>query len=97
MNSAKVIGKTYSDFMHHSLEGKDIKIIRIINAETGEWEGKPFFATDPLGVSIDEIVAFETSFQATWSYENHMVPVDCSITAIIDSMDIGEEGPDDNR
>ena len=66
MNSAKVIGKTNSDFMHPSLEGKDIKILQIINAETGELEGRPFFATDPIGVSIDEIVAFETSFQATW-------------------------------
>ena len=53
--------------------------------------------TDPLGVSIDEIVAFETSFQATWTFEDHMVPVDCSITAIIDSLDIETEAPDDNR
>lgn len=97
MNSAKVIGKTYSEFMHPSLEGKDIKILQIINAETGKLEGRPFFAADPLGVSIDEIVAFETSFQATWSFDEHMVPVDCSITAIIDSLDIEEEGPDDNR
>ena len=97
MNSAKVIGKTYSDFMHPSLEGKDIKILQVINAETGKVEGRPFFATDPLGVSIDEMVAFETSFQATWSYEDHMVPVDCSITAIIDSLDIEEGESDDNR
>lgn len=97
MNSAKVIGKTYSDFMHPTLEGKDIKILQVINAETGELEGKPFFATDPLGVSIDEIVAFETSFQAIWAFEDHMIPIDCSITAIIDSLDIGEEKTDDNR
>ena len=97
MNSAKVIGKTYSDFMHPTLEGKDIKILQVVNAETGKLEGRPFFAADPLGVGIDEIVAFETSFQATWALEDHMVPVDCSITAIIDSLDIEKEGPDDNR
>ncbi len=42
MNCAKVIGKTYSEFMHPSLEGKDIKIIQILNAETGKTEGKLF-------------------------------------------------------
>lgn len=97
MNSAKVIGKTYSEYMHPSLEGKDIKIVQIINAETGKLEGRPFFAADPLGVSIDEMVAIETSFQATWAFDDHMVPVDCSITAIIDSLDIEREGSDDNR
>ncbi|TET51031.1 MAG: hypothetical protein E3J58_02680 [Actinomycetota bacterium] len=97
MNSAKVIGKTYSEFMHPSLEGKDIKIVQTINAETGELEGRPFFAIDPLGVNIDEVVAVETSFQATWAFDDHMIPVDCSITAIIDSLDIEEEVPDDNR
>jgi len=97
MNSAKVIGKTYSDFMHPTLEGKDIKILQIINVETGEPEGRPFFAADPLGVGIDEIVAFETSFQATWALDDHMIPIDCSITTIIDSLDIEKEAPDDNR
>ncbi len=97
MNSAKVIGKTYSDFMHPTLEGKDIKILQVINAETGKLEGKPFFAIDPLGVGIDEVVAFETSFQATWAFKDHMVPVDCSIIAIIDSLDTGGEVSDDNR
>ena len=97
MNCAKVIGKTYSKFMHPSLEGKDIKIVQTINAETGEPEGRPFFAMDPLGVNIDELVAIEVSFQATWAFDDHMIPVDCSITAIIDSLDIETEGPDDNR
>ena len=97
MNCAKVIGKTYSKFMHPSLEGKDIKIIQILNAETGKLEGKPFFAIDPMGVNIDELVAIEESFQATWAFDNHMIPIDCSITAIIDSLDIEVEVQDDNR
>lgn len=91
MNCAKVIGKTYSEFMHSSLEGKDFKIIQIINPETGKLEGRPFFAIDPIGADIGELIAFEESFQATWAFENHDIPVDCAITAIIDSLDI-EEG-----
>ena len=91
MNCAKVIGKTYSEFKHPSLEGYDFKILQVINAETGELEGGPFFAVDPIGVALDEFVAFEESFQATWAFEDHNIPVDCSITAIIDSLDTGED------
>jgi len=91
MNCARVIGKTYSKFLHPSLRGIDIKIIQVINPEDGKAIGKPFFAADPLGVAIGELVAYEESFQATWAFENHMVPVDRAITAIIDSLNIEEE------
>jgi len=91
MNCATVIGKTYSEFKHPSLKGYDFKILQLVNAETGEPEGKPFFAIDPLGVALDEFVAFEESFQATWAFEDHGIPVDCAITAIIDSLDRGDE------
>lgn len=88
MNCAKVIGKTYSKFMHPSLKGVDIKIIQVINPENREHIGKPFFAADPLGVEIGETVAYEESFQATWAFQDHMIPVDSAITAIIDSLDV---------
>ena len=97
MNCAKVIGKTYSKFMHPLLEGKNIKIIQDINAKTGRSMGKPFFAVDAIGVGIGELVAYETSFQATWAFSDHMIPVDCSITAIIDSLDVKERGSNDTR
>ena len=90
MNCAKVIGKTYSKFMHPSVRGIDIKILQIVDAESGELSGKPFFAADPLGVAIGEFVAYEESFQATWAFKDHMVPFDRSVTAIIDSLDIDE-------
>ncbi len=88
MNCARVIGKTYSKFLHPSIRGIDIKIIQIINPEDGKPIGKPFFAVDPLGVGIGELVAYEESFQATWAFEDHMIPVDRSVTAIIDSLNI---------
>ena len=92
MNSAKVIGKTYSEFMHSSLKGKSIKIIQAFNIETGELTGKPFFSVDAVGADIGELVAFEAGFQSIWAFEDHMIPVDCTITAIIDSFDIDKEG-----
>jgi microcompartment protein CcmK/EutM len=90
MNCAKVIGKTYSEFKHPALKGYDFKILQSVDAVSGELTGKPFFAIDPLGVALDELVAYEESFQATWAFEDHNIPVDCSITAIIDSLDTGE-------
>ena len=98
MNCGRVIGKTYSKFMHPSLEGIDIKIIQVIDAENKKPLGKPFFAVDPIGVAIGELIAWEESFQATWVYKKHMVPVDKAITAIIDSLDIDikEEDKNDN-
>jgi microcompartment protein CcmK/EutM len=91
MNCARVIGKTYSEFKHPTLKGYDFKILQVVDAETGKLTGKPFFAIDPVGVALDEFVAYEESFQATWAFEDHNIPVDCSITAIIDSLDVGEE------
>jgi ethanolamine utilization protein EutN len=90
MNCAKVIGKTYSKFMHPSLKGVGIKIIQVINPENMEPIGKPIFAVDPLGVAIGETVAYEDSFQATWAFQDHKIPVDCAITAIIDSLDVNK-------
>lgn len=96
MNCGRVIGKTYSKFMLPSLEGKNFKIIQAIDAENEKPLGKPFFAVDPIGVAIGELVAWEESFQATWAYEDHMVPIDRSITAIIDSLDIEKRKEDKN-
>ena len=96
MNCGRVIGKTYSKFMLPALEGLDIKIIQTINAENKESMGKPFFAVDPIGVAIGELIAWEESFQATWAYKDHMVPVDRAITAIIDSLDIDKKKEDVN-
>ncbi len=90
---AKVIGKTYSNFKHPSLEGLDIKIIEDVNIVTGKLTGKKTLAMDPLGVSIGEYVAYEVSTEATWAFDLDMVPADTSITAIIDSRDIGGEDP----
>ena len=91
MNPARVIGKTYSEFKHPLLKGYEFKILQAVNPESGETEGKPFFAIDQIKVAIGELVAYEESFQATWDFENHNIPVDCSITAIIDSLDIEED------
>lgn len=86
---AKVIGKTYSNFKHPSLEGLDIKIIEDINIKTGKPTGKKILAMDPLGVSIGEYVGYEVSTEATWAFDKELVPADTAITAIIDSKDIG--------
>lgn len=97
MNCAKVIGKTFSKFMLPSLEGKGIKILQCINVETGDPVGKPLFAIDTIGVGIGELVTYEIGFQATWAFDDHMIPIDCAITSIIDSIDIQKGSCIDNR
>lgn len=94
MNYAKVIGKTYSEHSHPSIKGIDIKIIQVlaIEKDNEKLSGKPFFAIDPLGVAIGELVAYEESFQATWAFKDPMIPVDAAIIAIVDSIDIKESG-----
>ncbi|MDD3776651.1 MAG: EutN/CcmL family microcompartment protein [Actinomycetota bacterium] len=86
---AKVIGKTYSNFKHPSLEGIAIKIIEDVNIKTGQLTGKKSLAMDPLGVSMGEYVGYEVSTEATWAFEDRLVPADTTITAIIDSVDLG--------
>ncbi len=87
---AKVIGKTYSNFKYPSLDGIDIKIIQGVNIKTGELEDTISLALDPLGVSVGEYVGYEVSTEATWAFEDKLVPSDTTITAIIDSRDIEE-------
>ncbi len=85
---AKVIGKTYSNFKHNALEAIDIKIIHKIDIETKDMIGNPILALDPLGVALGEFVGFEISSEATWVFENKLVPTDTTIMAIIDSVDL---------
>jgi len=88
---AKVIGVTWSDHKHYSYEGIEIKIIQDFNPETGDFTGKPFFAMDAVGAAIGETVAYEISFQAGQAFEHAIVLTDATITAIIDSVNIGGE------
>ena len=88
---AKVIGKTYSNFKHPALEGIGIKIIQDIDIETGEAAGSPILALDALGVSLGEFVGYEVSTEATWVFEDRLVPTDATIIAIIDSINIKED------
>ncbi|MCG9479878.1 MAG: hypothetical protein K9H14_06665 [Actinomycetia bacterium] len=85
----KVIGKTYSNFKHPSLEGIAIKIIEDVDIKTGKLTGKKTLALDPLGVSMGEYIGYEVSTEATWAFPDKLVPADTTITAIIDSVDIG--------
>ena len=39
---------------------------------------------------MGEIVAYEEGFQATWVFNDHMIPVDKAITAILDKLDINK-------
>lgn len=85
---AKVIGKTYSNFKHSALEAIPIKIIHKIDIETKEVISNPILALDPLGVAIGEFVGFEVSSEATWVFEDKLVPTDTTIIAIIDSINL---------
>ena len=87
---AKVIGKTYSNFKHATLKAIDIKIIHKIDIETKKTTGNPVLALDPLGDAIGEFIGFEISSEATWVFEDKLVPTDATITAIIDSIDLGK-------
>ncbi|MBM3705727.1 MAG: hypothetical protein FJW66_04290 [Actinobacteria bacterium] len=85
---AKVIGKTYSSFKHKALDGINIKIIQDVDVERRVLTGKPFLALDAIGVAIGEFVGYEVSTQATWPFQDILVPTDATITAIIDSINI---------
>ena len=87
---AKVIGKTYSNFKHPALKGISIKVIHDIDIETGKPIGSPILALDALGVSIGEFIGYEVSSEATWVFEDRLVPTDATIIAIIDSVYIKE-------
>ncbi len=88
MYYARVIGNIVSTIKYKGLKGKKIQIIQPVDMETGKDSGSFLVALDATSSGIGDMIGYEDGAEAAWAFEEGDVPVDASIIAIIDKLNI---------
>ncbi len=84
---AQVIGNVVATHKYHLLDGKKLLLIQPISVE-GKPKGDPKVAVDSVGAGTGETVFVVEGSSARMAVKpENKVPVDCSIIAIIDTME----------
>jgi ethanolamine utilization protein EutN len=90
MNIARVIGTLWATRKNPELEGAKIQIIQPLSCELEPF-GHPLAAIDTVGAGEGELVYYVTAYEAVIPFFRPMVPIDCSLVGIIDSIDFHEK------
>lgn len=88
MYYARVIGNIVSTIKYKGLKGKKIQIIQPVDMETGKDSGDFLVALDATSSGVGDMIGYEDGSEAAWAFEGDDVPVDASIIAIIDKINI---------
>jgi len=88
MYYARVIGNIVSTIKHKGLKGKKIQVIQPVDMKTGKDSGSFLVALDATSSGMGDMIGYEDGAEATWAFEEDDVPVDASIVAIIDKINI---------
>lgn len=88
MQIAKVIGSVVSTSKSDRLTGLKLLVVRNIDLDTMEEKGSPIIAIDAVGAGEGEVVMLCAGSSSRMTETTKDKPADCTITAIIDSIDI---------
>jgi ethanolamine utilization protein EutN len=91
MYYARVIGNIVSTIKHKGLKGKKIQVIQPVDMKTGKDSGGFLVALDATSSGVGDMIGYEDGTEASWAFEEDDeddVPVDASIVAIIDKINI---------
>lgn len=88
MYAAKVIGTVVCTRKDEKLDGLKMLIVQPINLLSLEKEGKPVVAIDAVGAGVTETVLVVGGSSARQTSRTNNTPVDATIMAIIDFIDI---------
>lgn len=91
MQLGRVCGQIVSTKKSENLSGFKILVVQPISLETFEEKGAPFVSLDTIGAGEGEVVMVVSGSSARQTKLTDAKPVDNSIVAIIDSVDIGGE------
>lgn len=89
MYAAKVIGTVVCTRKDEKINGLKMQVVQPINLLTLQEEGKPAVAIDVVGAGLSEVVLIVGGSSARQTAVTANMPVDATIMAIIDSIDIG--------
>lgn len=91
MYAAKVIGTVVCTKKDEKMKGLKMQIVQPVNLLTLQNDGKPVVAIDAVGAGISEIVLVVGGSSARQTVHTNNTPVDATIMAIIDFIDIEGE------
>lgn len=88
MYAAKVIGTVVCTRKDDRMNGLKMQVVQPVSLLTLQDEGKPVVAIDAVGAGISEIVLVVGGSSARQTARTTNTPVDATIMAIIDFIDI---------
>ena len=88
MYAARIIGTVVCTQKDPSMNGFKMQVVQPVNLITFQDEGKPAVAIDAVGAGNDEIVLVVAGSSARLTEVTENKPVDSTITAIVDYVDI---------
>ncbi len=105
MQIARVKGTVVSTTKSDKMLGLKLMIVRPIDLDTFEEKGAPLVSVDAIGAGVGEIVMIVGGSSSRQTDLTDAKPVDNSIIAIIDSIDMGgkrifdkhEKEPEENK
>lgn len=91
MRVAKVIGTIWATRKRQNLEGLKLLIVRPINIFHPEMELEPLVAADTIDAGVGETVLIVAGSSARGAAGGQDIPVDATVVAIVDDMDLSQE------
>lgn len=91
MYAAKVIGTVVCTRKEEKLKGLKMQVVQPVSLLTLQNEGKPVVAIDAMGAGISELVLVVGGSSARQTALTTNMPVDATIMAIVDYIDIDGE------
>ena len=91
MQIARVIGSVVSTSKSDRLTGLKLLVVRNIDLDTMEEKGSPIIAIDAVGAGEGEVVMLCAGSSSRMTETTKDKPADCTITAIIDYIDIANK------
>lgn len=88
MYAARVIGTVVCTTKDEKLNGKKMQVVQPVSLLTLQNDGKPAVAIDTVGAGISEIVLVVGGSSARQTSITNGTPVDATIMAIVDYIDI---------
>lgn len=88
MYAAKVIGTVVCTRKDEKLNGRKLQVVQPVSLLTLQYEGKPSVAIDSVGAGLNEIVLVVGGSSARQTAVTTNTPVDATIMAIVDLIDI---------
>lgn len=89
MQIARVKGTVVSTNKSEKMQGMKLMVVRAIDLDTFEEKGAPLVSVDAVGAGVGEVVMIVGGSSSRQTTITDAKPVDNSIIAIIDSIDIG--------